>query len=291
MIKVEKARINHFEAVYGLLVRLYSHNSKSDWKRLFVDHFNSGETYFGYILLDNEKVVGFLGLVFAKREIDGLETRFCNLTSWIVDFKYRNKSLLLLKPVLKLKNYIITNFTGSETVGMILDTLKFKGLGDDLFIILPLPTLSAFRVLNGSTRIFFNKKTKRHLNVQEKRLYNDHSFSGSKCIHILFKKSFNTCYIIAKRPVWKGIPFLQVHYISNRELFAECIDALRVIAPLRFRVVSIMVDKRFLKGEKIRGAINYKLKSPRYYKSNLTNPTEDLDNIDHLYSEFMLLNI
>ena len=292
MIKVEKARLKHFEAVYRIVARLDSrYNSKSDWKRLFIDHFNSGETYYGYILLDNDEVVGFLGLIFAKRKIDGLETNFCNITSWIVEREYRSQSLSLLKPVLRLKDYIITTFTGSKTVSIILNTLKFKGLGDDLFIIVPLLTLSTFRVFNGRTRILFNRKTKRYLNVEEKRLYSDHSFPGSKCIHILFKESFDTCYIIAKRPVWKGIPFLQIHYISNVELFAKCIDALRVIAPLRFRVVSIMVDKRFLKGEKIRGAINYKLKSPRYYKSNLTNPTEDLDNIDHLYSEFMLLNI
>jgi len=292
MIRVEKARLKHFEAVYRLVVRLDNrYNSKSDWKRLFIDHFNSGETYCGYILLDNDKVVGFLGLVFAKRKFGGRETKFCNMTSWIVDSQYRNRSLFLLKPVLRLKDCIITNFTASKTVSTILNTLNFEGLGDVLCIILPLPTLSTFRVFCERTKILFNRKAKRHLNVEEKRLYSDHSFLDSKCIHILLKKSVDSCYIIAKRSVWRGIPLLQLHYVSNSKLFAKCIDALRVIAAVRFRVVSIMVDKRFLKGEKIRCVINYKLQSPRYYKSNLTKQTEDLDNIDHLYSEFMLLNI
>lgn len=292
MIKVEKASLKHFEAVYQLLVKFNDqYNAKSDWKNLFIDHFNSGETYCGYILLDNDKVVGFLGLIFAKRKIGGSEVKFCNIGNWIVLAEYRNRSMALLRPVLKLNNYVLTNFTASKTVGTIFKTLKFKELGDGLCIILPLPTLSTFRVFNKRTKILFNKETKRHLNDEEKRIYSDHSFPGFKCIHILFKKSFDTCYIIAKRSIWKGIPFLQIHYVSNSEIFAKCIDTLRVIAPFRFRVVSIMVDKRFLKGEKIKYVINYKLQSPRFYKSNLTNSPEDLDNIDHLYSEFVVLNI
>jgi len=292
MIKIEKACFKHFDAVYRLVVRIDDRcNSKNDWKNLFIDHFNSGETYSGYILLDNDKVVGFLGLIFAKRKIGGYEVKFCNFTSWIVLKEYRNRSMALLRPVLKLNNIVLTNFTPSNTVGTILKALKFKKLDKRILIILPLPNIAVLKFFTKKVSFFYGDEVKKVLEKDELRIFSDHSCPDFRCKHVLFKDVSGTCYIISTIAYTKRIPFLHIHYVSNAEIFAKYIDIFRMIAPFKFNVSGIIMDKRFLKGEKIKYVINYSLQTPRYYKSNLTNSPKDLDNIDHLYSEFVLLNI
>ena len=293
MIKIEKACLKHFEAVYRLLVRIDDRcNSKNDWKNLFIDHFNSGETYSGYSLLDNDKVVGFLGLIFAKRTIGDSEIKFCNITSWIVLKEYRNRSMALLRPVLKLNNYVLTNFTASKTVGTILKTLKFKELGKIFIIISPLPNIAVLKLLfTKKVRIIYGNKVKEVLGKDELRIFFDHSLPDFRCKHVVIKDVTGTCYIVSTRAFRKRIPFLHIHYVSNAEIFAKYVDIFRMIAPFKFKVAGIIMDKRFLKGERIKYVINCNLQSPRFYKSNLTNSPKDLDKIDHLYSEFVVLNI
>ena len=292
MIKIEKARFKHFEAVYKLLLKLEGpYNTKSDWKNLFFDHFHSGETHFGYILLDNDVIVGFLGLIYSKRKVDDHKITFCNIGNWIVLPEYRNKSINLLIPVLKLDDCVLTNFTASKTVSTILKTLKFKELGDNIIIILPLPDLAILKLFNKKIEIVYDNQIKKFLSIDEMRIFNDHSCPDFKCKNILLKDARGTCYIVAKRAYRKSIPFLHIHYLSNAEIFAEYVDIFRMIVPFKFKVAGIIVYKRFLKGKKIKYVINYKLQSPRYYKSTLKNSFSDLSNIDHLYSEFMVLHI
>ena len=52
MISIKKARLEHFEEIYILLKQLDNKKiSKDDWKNIFIDHFNSNENYFGYMLI------------------------------------------------------------------------------------------------------------------------------------------------------------------------------------------------------------------------------------------------
>lgn len=292
MVKTEKASLEHFEAVYKLFLNFnYRRNAKSDWRRLFANHFHSEESHFGYVLLDNDKVVGFLGLIFARRKINNCDIKFCNIGNWIVAPEFRNKSIILLMPVLKLKDYVLTNFTASETVATILKTLKFKVLDDKFVTILPVPNLSSLKLLNKKMRIYYDDQIKNYLNHDDLRIFNDHSNPDFNCKHILFKDPSGVCYIVAKRAYIRKIPYLRIHYISNVEIFAKYIDALRIIVPFKFKVAVIIVDKTFLKGKEVKYVINYKWPRPRLYKSNHKDAVCDLKNIDNLYSEFMLLNI
>ena len=71
MINIKKVRLEHFEEIYILIKQLGNKKiSKDDWKNIFIDPFKSGEGYCGYILTDNNKIKGFLGLIFSKRLIN-----------------------------------------------------------------------------------------------------------------------------------------------------------------------------------------------------------------------------
>ena len=292
MVKIERAQLEHFEDIYKLLLSFkYTRNTKNDWKNLFIDHFQSEKNYYGYILKDGERIVGFINYLFAKRKFNGKVVTFCNIGSWIVLEKYRNKSLSLLMPLLRIKDCIFTNFTASKTVYKILKTLRFKEVGDDFIIIPPIPGISFLEIFESDTRILFGERVKKYLNEDELIIYNDHSNPEFKCKHILLKDSMGTCYIIAKRAYRNKVPFLHIHYISNSKIFSEHAGILRVICPFYFKVFSIIVDKRFLGSEKINNVISYNLQSHRLCKSNLSHPVDNLEKIDHLYSEFIILDI
>jgi hypothetical protein len=292
MVQIQKATSEHFEAVYQLFGTLNDqHNSKKDWENLFIDHFNSGETYFGYVLLDNQIVVGFLGLIFSKRRFKHREIKFCNIGNWVVSPEYRNKSINLLFPVLKTEDCVLTNFTASPTVCKIFKTLKFNELGEQFYIIPPLPNVSFLKGINKKLSIFYGDRVEPHLVPDDLKIFKDHSHPDFKCKHILFKSALGTCYIVAKRAYRKRLPFLHIHYISNAKVFSEHIDLFRMVAPFKFQVTAIIVDQRFLQEETVKHVIPYQLQSPRFYKSNIKNDCSDLNMIDHLYSEFVVLHI
>ena len=80
MTIVRRAVAIDFEETYPLFVKFNnSHLSKEDWRQLFVDHWRSNEGYFGYVLEDKERIVGFLGLMFSRRVINVKEEKFCNI--------------------------------------------------------------------------------------------------------------------------------------------------------------------------------------------------------------------
>ena len=79
MAIVRKAVLQDFQKAYPLFVKFNNPRlSKNDWQQLFVDHWRSNEGYFGYVLEDKERIVGFLGLMFSRRVINVKEEKFCN---------------------------------------------------------------------------------------------------------------------------------------------------------------------------------------------------------------------
>ena len=292
MVKIERAQLEHFEDIYKLLLSFkYTRNTKNDWKNLFKDHFQSEKNYYGYILKDGERIVGFINYLFAKRKFNGKVVTFCNIGSWIVLEKYRNKSLSLLMPLVRLNDCILTNFTASKAVYKILKTLKFKEVGDDFIIIPPIPGISFLEIFKSDIRILFGGKVKKYLNEDELIINNDHSNPDFKCKHILLKDCEGICYIIAKRAYRNRLPFLHIHYIGNSRIFSKYVGVIRILCPFYFKVLSIIVDKRFLGSEKINNVISDKLQSHRLCKPNLTYSVGDLRKIDNLYSEFIVLHI
>ena len=138
MALVRKAVAEDFEGIYPLLVKFNNPRlSKDDWRSLFFDNWHSNEGYFGYVLEEGEHIVGFLGLMFSSRMLNDKEEKFCNITSWIVEKKFRSQSLLLLLPVLKLQSYTLTICTASKETYAVARKLGFQDLESSMRIIFP----------------------------------------------------------------------------------------------------------------------------------------------------------
>jgi hypothetical protein len=82
----------------------------------------------GFVIEDAGQIVGYLGGLYSRRRLAGVERIFCNMTSWTVLPKYRAYSIGLLKAMLAQPNLTITNYSASETVRKILSTFRFQPL-------------------------------------------------------------------------------------------------------------------------------------------------------------------
>ena len=154
MPKVSKVSIQHFDIIFPLLNSFDNSHSKEQWKHIFQQPFNNGEDNCGYALFDDEKVVGFLGYIYSEKLIGNKLNKFCNLTTWVVDEEYRNNSLQLIYPILKMKDYCITNYIPAKNVYDVSKKLGFKDL--DVFENIILPVINPIKCFynNCSFRLF-----------------------------------------------------------------------------------------------------------------------------------------
>jgi len=281
---IKKARVEDFEQIYNLLLDFNNSSiKKEDWRQLFINHWNNSEDYFGYVLIDNNKAVGFQGLIFSRRIINGQTQKICNLTSWIVKREYRNNSVALLLPVLKLKGYTITNFTASKEVCLMLKRLGFKELETRIKII---PPVSVIGFLSGKCSVEFDRnEIKRHLSKKDLNIYSDHS--KLKAIYLLIKEGDEYSYLVLNRTKKRFFHFAQIHYISNLRIFLKYINRISMRICLRLNVFGLLVDERYVEGHKIRNLITIKLSQPNLFKAEFLTR----DDINTLYSELLVLNI
>jgi len=127
MVAVVEAKEEHKPGILKLLRDL--DNGRIDnntWTNCLNNPFYASEKSPGFVLLDENQVVGFFGTIFSSRLIGNHTLNFCNTHSWIVLPKYRNKGLLLLSKIQKLKGYVLTNFSASSGPYMILKKMGWE---------------------------------------------------------------------------------------------------------------------------------------------------------------------
>lgn len=288
MFTIEKASSKDFEKVYPCLQRfedLGAGNSKEEWKRIFIDYWETPEDFCGYMLLKNGQVKGYLGLIFSNRIFNNKPEKFCNLTTWIVDEDSRNQSLPLLLQALKLKDYTFTCFTAdSRTTAVILSRLGFMDFEVHQRVLLPIPD---FRMKKqGSYICEFNlQRIRSYLNENDRVIFDNHQMFD--CEHLVLKSGEKYSYIILKRVRRRNMPFAKVHYVSNVGYFAESIENFIIKICIRFRVFGVMIDERYLGNYRLRKSFRHEIRQKAYFKSN--SDTLDKNQIDTLYSESVIL--
>lgn len=296
MIKVEEATEEDFDKIYALLMQLNSTTiSRKTWQKTFKDPFNAKGPP-GYILKDDEQVVGFLGTIFSKRLINNQEVTFCNMHSWIVEEKYRRNGLLLLSRIHKLRDVVLTNFSASTGPFQILKQLKWKEVDNSHSIF--------YRHL-----LKFQRRT--DLQVLKGEELNDVMSEDIKNI-AAHHKSFRCAINVIKTgkgsalQVFKPVPYFparfsvlqrllpdkfsigQLFYTSNPELFfADFQRNIQVICK-KEGWVGIVIPNRMLQKAGIVPGKKYFAYRPILAKTNLEF---DLDQLDLLYSEVFILDL
>ena len=95
MVSIRKALASDFEEIYLFFLKNHTTTTsipKDDWRKLFIRHWCKPEDSFGYVIIDNDRIRGFLGTIFSYRLINDSLQKFCNLSTWVVSKDYRSYS-------------------------------------------------------------------------------------------------------------------------------------------------------------------------------------------------------
>jgi len=280
MPTIRKATPDDFEYVYPLFSGFHEPRpSKEEFRQLFVPRWGSDEPHVGFIFEENGAAVGYLGTLFSLREINGRIEKFCNLYTWNIKEEYRTEGLPLLFQVLRMKDVTVTNFTGNR-VASILTRFGFKPMDVTLKILLPLPTWG-----DGCELIFDLARIAPLLNAHDRRVFDDHR--GFRYPFVLLNARDGISLLSFKKVKRKYLPVLELHYLSERNIFLKHIRHVLPALCVRTRALGLMVGDHFLPGTSIPFSVTIPQRQLRLFRST-TVSTEEMDT---MYSELQVLNI
>lgn len=284
MPSVVRVSAELFPEVYeGVLQPLNPDLPVATWRRLFEPRGWSDDEYFGFGMTEGGKFVGLMGALFSDRELEGRKQRFCNLHSWYVQPAFRGPaSLLLLRPVLALKETVLTDFSATPEVVEMFNRLGFTSLGNALTLLPPLP-FSGGRVeppleLGGSPGA-----AETILSPGDLRIFRHHQ--GIDCRHLVVQdEGGEYCYVVASRPDGGPLAHLHVHFVSRPRLLARHHLAFRT-ALLEGGARYVAIPTRLLEGVEIPLALR------GLGGQTFCRPAVQPSRVDSLYSEMALLKL
>lgn len=304
MATIRKAVPADFPKVYPLLCEFNNPMiSKEMWERLFRHDWERDQDFVGYILEENDIVVGYVGMLLSKRNISGKQHNFCNLTSWIVKKEFRKRSIDLVMPILDSDEFIFTDFSATRDAYRFFKSFGYNELANKYHVItkniLPFPLFKKSRIeLNPD---IINTR----LNESSSKIVKDHlsygcnvvliEENGEQSLMVLKKRLLkplllhaNTYYqfcdkafykLFGRSLVTRQVPFLEVLYVENKALLPAFLKHVSQMCRT-FNARGIVIPDNFIQME--RAAFEYD--QPRLYKGSL-----GVQDIDSLYSEIILL--
>jgi len=285
MTTIHKAAPGDFSQIAPLLLRHFPAVSEAALRCLFTQSWSTEEGSCGLQMKADGRVVGFVGHIFSRRSIDGVQEKFCNLGLWAVDECYRSGGSLLLLPVFQLarQGYTITDFTSSWSARLLWDKLRFVPVdtGEVIFPVVPLvreKTQLRTRLLVDDPAI------EGALDTEARQLYRDHL--PYDCHHILAQTGQGGCYALLT--LGRGVRNLatsKFHHVSDRATFIKALPAIKEACFRHWRTRLLGVPARFLAGQTLPRLSFVRWDPDPVYFSRRVRA----DRIDGLYSELVLL--
>jgi hypothetical protein len=285
VIRVEKIDCANFKGINAILPGIARTGSEEKGRKIFEYQWERDESHCGLILMDGDKTVGFLGMIFSRRLINDKVEKFCNLTSWFVCKDYRSRSIFMILPLHAMKDYTITDLTPSKKVYKIQNKLGFKDLETKGRLLLPFgrrlfqPKYSPINLTHDLAAI------EQKLEGQNLKIFNDHK--RYPCFHFLLTGKDRYCYIIYTKLRRKRIQHVHLHYISDPDLFTMAYRDIRKSILSHAKARFLLIDSRFVKNRKLPLSICLPYRTPKQYISSTLKP----EQIDNLYSELVMLNL
>ena len=258
-------------------------SGEAEWRGVFDYAWETPEGHRGYALLDGGEVVGMLGMIFSRRVIDGREEAFCNLHTWWVREDRRGHSLMLLRPVTALRGYTVTHFTPCDRVRAVCRRLGFADLSSRLTI---LPPWGRGGGDPGPAALSFDADgIAGRVSDADRKILDDHR--PYRCGHLLVEEGGEHCYVLYTHVVRHRLPYVHVHYFSDRGLFARREPAIRAALLGRHDARFVAVDTRLVGEMPLRRGFRFWAPANGLFKSARVRP----DQVDNLYSDVVLLDL
>ena len=237
----------------------------------------------GFALYDQGVAVGFLGTIFSKRRIDGRDEIFCNTSSWIVREDYRHASILLLKPILAMRDCTIVNWTPTDRAYEIFKKLGFRELETHQVLLPPFASPATFV---GASFTSDARTLEADLLGDDRALY-DGLRSCSRVHHVLLRAGARTSYLIATERRYKRVPFAEIQYASDYDLFWKHRGVAHVAFARTMGAAGISIEARHTARRTVGPHLSWPAK--RLFRPERAETMAE--SIDGLFSEMMLLQL
>lgn len=249
------------------------------WESALRVNWDPARPNYGFVMRDDDRIVGGIGALYAVRHIAGRPEKFCNITSWCVLDRYRKHSMRLALALAGQTGYHYTDFSPTSVVGGVLRFLKFRPIDERQTVIANLPRPP------GRNRVIAEpEEIAARLTGETLEVYRDHvAFPWLR--HILAGNGDHWCYVIYKRRRYKGLPSAHVLYASDRALLSDCLPALSSHLFVRGMMTTHVETRhlvRDIQPSRVRSGFNAKL---------FLSPTLDASQIDSLYSESVAMDL
>jgi acetoacetyl-CoA synthetase len=263
--------------------------NRESWRSLFDYEWLKEKPNLGYVLLNKNTIVGFLGTIYAHREIDGKKGVFCNYTSWYVRPEYRGSGIALLRAAMSDNEMTYTSFTPNALSRQAFEMLHFSRVGNWRVLLPPLWNAETLR--SPRAQIYFETdKVRGALGDCLRRVFDDHA---PHCLQLLVRDGSQQALIVVKRrpmPVPRlrqllamrvNVPYSEILYCSEPRLLARHLERVKLAILRRQKTAFLIVDSRLFE-RRPRGIA---IPDHALFRS----PFFDSRNLDKLYSELVLL--
>nr|WP_249158261.1 acetoacetate--CoA ligase [Bradyrhizobium jicamae] len=264
------------------------------WRRLF-EHGWSNQAG-GFVLLDGNVVVGFIGTVVAPRQVDGKPALVCNISSWSVDAKYRGWGMALLAAALRDGSLTYTAFTSQQTSWPALLAQHFTPLESHRIVMPPLVQVETLFSPNRPVISLDPVAVRARLTSEQRQIFDDHA--PFDCLQLTVSDAADHAFLVVKRRVHRlngsrlvglakalpiGIPYSDILYCSAPELLSRHLERIKLAILRRQRTAALVAEARLF-AVRPRGLVR---PQPTCYRS----PLLAAGDVDRLYSELVLLPI
>jgi hypothetical protein len=233
----------------------------------------------GFMLIDDDAIVGAYLAFYSERPIDGSVERFCNLGAWCVLPAHRFQGFRLLKALLAQPGYQFTDLSPSGSVVPLNERLGFEFLDTATALVpnLPWPTVPGRDVISSDPAVI-----ERTLKGTDLQIYRDHAATAA-ARHVVLERGAESCYVVFRRDRRKNLPlFASILHVGNPRLFARMARPFARHLLIRHRVVATLAELRVVK-YRPRPSVLLRSTRSKMYKS----PSLKADQIDYLYSELV----
>ena len=264
------------------------------WRRLFDHHWSDHGR--GFVLLDGNAVVGFVGAIAARRQVNGKAALVCNISSWAVHPKYRGWGMALLAEVLRDESLTYTAFTPNPTAWAALLAQRFTPL-DSHRIVMP-PMLQAETLFGPNRPVidFDPVAVRERLTGQQRQIFDDHA--PYDCLQLTVSDGSDHAYLVVKRRTHRlntsrlgglagvlpvRIPYSDILHCSAPELLSRHLERVKLAILRRQRTAALVAETRLFP-VRPRGVM-------RPLRTCYRSPQLAAGELDRLYSEIVLLPI
>lgn len=262
------------------------------WRRMFEHGWSDHAA--GFVLLDGEVVVGFLGAIVARRQVNEKAALVCNVSSWSVHPSHRGWGMALLAELLRDESLTFTAFTPAPISRSAFLTQRFAPLETHRIL---MPPLLEAETLFTSKRPLISLDpavVRAKLSSEQRQIFDDHA--PYDCLQLTVSDGCDYAYVVVKRRTQRlnagrllglgAVLPVQIHYsdilhCSAPALLSRHLERVKLAILARQRTMALVAEARLFDVQP-RGI---RLPTSTCYRSPLLAAGE----LDRLYSEIVLL--